>query len=175
MVSSKDDISGSGECSSGGSRASSSRAGPPTSATCPERLAADQPERAERTHLGEQGELVGAEAAAARQIRGVGKRPPRPLGLDRLAGLLAQAVDVAQADPEAAVLPAAAPAGVVDVRRVDLDAVPLGVLDQGRRVVEAHRPGVEQAGVEGRRVVALEVGRGVDDEREAGRVGLGKP
>ena len=51
----------------------------------------------------------------------------------------------------------------------------LGVLDQSRGVVEAHRPGVQESGVEGGGVVASEVGAGIGDEREAGGVRLGEP
>ena len=49
-----------------------------------------------------------------------------------------------------------------------------GVLDQRRRVVEAHRPGVEQRDVEGGGVVGLELGAGVGDQREARGVRLGE-
>ena len=60
-------------------------------------------------------------------------------------------------------------------RLADLDAVPLGVVDQRLRRVEAHRLGVEQRRAERRRVVPLEPGRRVDQQREADRVRLGEP
>ncbi len=64
-----------------------------------------------------------------------------------------------------------------NTRCVDIDgehahAVPPGVLDQRRGVVEPHRPGVEERAQERRRVVRLEVGGGVGDEGEAGGVRL---
>ena len=52
--------------------------------------------------------------------------------------------------------------------------MPLRVFDEHGRRVEAHGLVVEQAAGEGCEVVDLEVGRGIGDEREAGRVRLGK-
>ncbi len=62
----------------------------------------------------------------------------------------------------------------VDVDGADADAVADGVAHQRRRMIKAHRPVVEQRAEEGRRVVGLEVGRGVGDERERRRVRLGE-
>ena len=59
-------------------------------------------------------------------------------------------------------------------RPADLDAVPLGVVHQRLRRVEAHRLRVEQRRAERGRVVQLEPGRGVDQQREADRVALGE-
>ena len=71
-------------------------------------------------------------------------------------------------------LPGALPLRMIHIDRAHLDAVPFGVLDQRRGVVEAHRPGVQQAGGEGGRVVAAQPGRGVGDEREARGVRFGE-
>ena len=49
-----------------------------------------------------------------------------------------------------------------------------GVLDQLRGRVEAHRLAVQQRGEEGRGREALEPGRGIHQQREAGGVGFGK-
>ena len=51
----------------------------------------------------------------------------------------------------------------------------LRVLDQCRRMVEPHRLVVQQRGIEGGRIVDLQIRAGIDDEREARRVRLGKP
>jgi hypothetical protein len=51
--------------------------------------------------------------------------------------------------------------------------VAAGVLDQLRRAVEAHRLAVEAA-QKGRRLEALEPGRHIHQQREAGRVGFRK-
>ena len=48
----------------------------------------------------------------------------------------------------------------------------LGVLHHGRRMIEAHRPRVQQRAGEGRRVVRLQIRRGVGEEREARGVGV---
>jgi hypothetical protein len=48
------------------------------------------------------------------------------------------------------------------------------VAHQLRRRVEAHRLAVEQRGQEGVRVVALEPGADVDQQRKAGGVALGE-
>ena len=55
-----------------------------------------------------------------------------------------------------------------------VDPVLAGVADDLGRGVEAHRLGVEERAGEDRRVVALEPGRGVDEEREARGVALGE-
>ncbi len=49
-----------------------------------------------------------------------------------------------------------------------------GIADEGGRVIETHGLVVEQGAQEGGRVVRLEVGRGVGDERERGGVRFGK-
>ena len=52
--------------------------------------------------------------------------------------------------------------------------MPLGIFDEGGRVIKAHRLVVEQSGREGRQVVALQIGAGIGDDRKAGRVGFWK-
>jgi hypothetical protein len=49
-----------------------------------------------------------------------------------------------------------------------------GVADDLGRLVEAHRLAVEQGRAEDLRVVAFEPGRGIGQQREAGRVAFGK-
>jgi hypothetical protein len=65
-------------------------------------------------------------------------------------------------------------AAVLHVHRQRRHAVAARVLEQGVRRVEAHGLRVEQRADERRRVVALEVARGVGDERERGGVRLGE-
>ena len=52
--------------------------------------------------------------------------------------------------------------------------MPLRVLDQRGRMVEAHRPVVQHRSEEGRRVTALDPGAGVGEQREAGGVRFGE-
>ena len=68
----------------------------------------------------------------------------------------------------------AVPVARVHVHRPHLDAVAPRVPHDLRRRVEAHRLAVEQRRGERRRVVALEPGRDVHQQREARRVGLGE-
>ena len=63
---------------------------------------------------------------------------------------------------------------MVDVDLAHLDAVVDRVAHELGRGVEAHRLGVEDGGAEHVGVVALEPGRDVDQEREAGGVALGE-
>jgi hypothetical protein len=63
---------------------------------------------------------------------------------------------------------------VVDIRRAHLDVMPAGVAHQLRRRVKTHRLAVEQRATKCRRVVALEPGRDIDQQREARRMGLGE-
>ena len=58
--------------------------------------------------------------------------------------------------------------------RAHLDAVRARIAHQLRRRVEPHRLAVDQRGAECRRLVALEPGGDVDQQREARGVGLGK-
>jgi hypothetical protein len=76
--------------------------------------------------------------------------------------------------PAAVVQQLVVPVAVIDVHRQHGDAVAPRVLDQLRGGVEAHGLAVQQADVEGRRVVALEPGGDVGQQGEARRVGLGE-
>ncbi len=149
----------------------------------PERGAAGETERGEGAHGGEVLELVLLEVAAADEVLGIREGRLRLLDLDRDAGPRPQASDEPEAEADGAggrmgiaraVLPAASDARVLDVHRPDLDAVALGVLDQGRRMVEAHGPGVQQPEIEGGGVVGLELGAGVGDQGEARGVRFGE-
>ena len=94
---------------------------------------------------------------------------------DPLPHLRPQPVDVAQADADGAVvLDHAVPLRRLHVDRPEAHAVALRVLDQRRRVVEPHRLVVEERGIERAREVGLQIGAGVDDQREAGGVRLGE-
>ena len=53
--------------------------------------------------------------------------------------------------------------------------MPLRVFHERRRVVEAHRPRVQDRGVEGGRVVRLQIRARVRDQRERRRVRFGEP
>ena len=145
----------------------------------PQRLAPVEPQRAEGVGLGQPDHGRPPQARPPLQLLqgAVGLEP----GGDDPDGLrLGQALDLPQAQPDRghqrpAPLPRlqrAVPMAVIDVDRADLDAVVDGIADQLRRGVEAHRLGVEDGGTEHVRVVALEPGRDVDQEREAGRVAL---
>ena len=68
----------------------------------------------------------------------------------------------------------AVPVAGVDVGVAHLDAVLAGVAHELGRLVEAHRLAVEQRGAEDLRVVPLDPGRDVDEQREARRVALGE-
>ena len=120
--------------------------------------------------MGQPFELLGREVTALSKIGGVGEGRSRTLGLDDFGGRSLETVDVTQADAHRTVLPAAAPPRLVDIHRPETHPAALAVLDQGCGVIEAHRPGVEKTCVEGRWVVGLEVGGGVDQESKAGGV-----
>ena len=81
-----------------------------------------------------------------------------------------QPIHIHQPQPHAAVgLDAALPVGRLHVDRREADAVPLRVLDERRRMIEPHRLVVQHRREERRRVVRLQVGAGIDEQREARR------
>ena len=80
----------------------------------------------------------------------------------------------ARRSPRSDRLQRAVPARGVDADRADLDAVLARVAHDLRRGVEAHRLGVEQRRAEHVRMLALQPGRGVGDQREGGGVALRK-
>ena len=121
---------------------------PATAARRPRRGSADPCGRASARH---------ARDGAARRRCACPALPDRPLTMrspSRSAPSFKRAIPVAD----------------LHVRRPHLDAVAARVLHQLRRRVEAHRLAVEQRRAERRRVVALDPGRDVDQQREARRV-----
>src|SRR5690554_3646733 len=66
------------------------------------------------------------------------------------------------------------PFALIDVDRKDGDAMPLRVVDEGRRVVETHRPSVEEGAAERLMMVPFEIGRDISEDGEACRVALGE-
>ncbi len=147
----------------------------------PQRRAPAQPHRAEGVGLGQPGQRRRRHAGAApdrqRLCIEVAARGRDPFGI-----ILAETLDLAQAEAQriaaagpvrlAAGLQRAVPVRAVDVGRAHLDAVLAGVAHDLRRGVEAHRLAVQERAGEDRRVVALQPGRDIDQEREARRVAL---
>ena len=86
----------------------------------------------------------------------------------------AQALHELHAEPDGAAFPAAMPTGVIDVDRQYRHAMPFRILDQRGRMVETHRPRVEQCDVERGRVMRFQIRARICDQREAGRVRLGE-
>ncbi len=115
-------------------------------------------------------------ATAPRRRRRRADAPPALRRHDRRAVGVRQPLHHAQAQPhrEAAVrrLQRAIPAAGVDADRPHLHAMLAGVAHDLRRRVEAHRLRVQQRAAEHVRMVALQPGRGIGDQREAGRVAL---
>ena len=69
----------------------------------PQSLSAGEPERSERAAVGERGELVLAQAGAAREVLGGREAGDRLLALDRLARFLTEGLHEAQAEAQSAV------------------------------------------------------------------------
>ena len=91
----------------------------------------------------------------------------------------AQAIDLAQAEPQrrrdvAIAFEAVIPAALVDVDRAHLDAVILCIADDLRGRVKPHRLRVEQPAGEGGGVMAFEPARHIDEMRKARRMAFGK-
>src|SRR4029077_5549754 len=68
----------------------------------------------------------------------------------------------------------AVPIAEIHIRRPYLDVVLARVAHELGRLIEAHRLAVEDRGAEDVRVVALDPGRHIDEEREARRMAFGK-
>ena len=103
------------------------------------------------------------------------------LGFEPMARGLAKTLGEAQAQAHSgwvagfrSRLEGAFPARGHDVDGADFHPMTLGILDQCRRAVEPHGPGVEQPGEEGGGVVAFQVGGRVGDQRKGGRMGFGE-
>src|SRR5439155_3822545 len=93
--------------------------------------------------------------------------------------LLAQSLDLAEAEAHRMAvvrgsLKRAVPQAVIDVRFPHLDAMLARIANELSGLVEAHRLAVEDGGAEDVRIMALDPRRGVDQEREACGVALGK-
>ena len=180
--------------STGSRRASPRSASSPAAATgrrpAPPRRAArassrpSRPARAPRA--GVRPKAASAPACASRSSSpGPQRAPPReildrrerPLRLRALRSAcpvaLPQPLHEAQAEPHLAAPPTGTSTRscVTSIGRMR-DAVALRVLDQRRRVVEAHRPRVQQRRVERGGMVRLQVRARVRDQREARRVRL---
>src|SRR5439155_7627672 len=120
---------------------------------------------------GEVGELLAIEPRAARGVYRRCERPDRARGDEGVRRALAQTFHAAQAEPDRA--HTARPRERLrapDVDGQDAQRVALRVLDDRRRVVEAHWLVVEQRRVELRGMVKLQIGAGVGEQGEAGRV-----
>ena len=158
--------SGSGRSPSSPATAQSAR--PPVDAERREGVGAGQGLEGPRVHLRPPPELVHAlEPGAAGRHQGLDGRGLEPL-------------DLAEAEAERHAAVAEGLEGAVPIARVHVDGpdphpVLAGVAHDLGGGVEAHRLAVEQRTGEGRRVVALDPGGHVDEEREAGGVGLGEP
>ena len=92
-------------------------------------------------------------------------------------GGLRKALHEAQTEPQrerpaACGLERAVPVAHVDIDRAHLDAVAARILHELRRRIEPHRLAVDERRREGGRLVTLEPGRDVHEQREARRVGI---
>ncbi len=131
---------------------------------------------AQRGCLGQYGEVMPVEAGAGGKVLDGGKRP-FPAGLfDALCARCPHALDHAQAEPQrlraAEDFQCAVPVAVAHISRQHLDAVALCILDQLCGLVKAHRLRVEQSAGKGSRVMALQPGGDVHQQRKTGCVGL---
>ena len=136
------------------------------------------------TDLGQRVEFVLVQPYAPRKLANRPEvRPFGPVRNDLRSRLGPQFPDIRQ--PQAHASSAARPRrrqvdhGAAHVRRIDIDrqhahAVPLSILDQDGRRVEAHRLAVEQGRQKLRRIVRLQVRTGIRQLGEASRVRLGK-
>ena len=81
----------------------------------------------------------------------------------------AQAADVAEPEAKKVVVAfnGAIPFGDVDIDGQNAQAMALGILDENRGVVKAHRLIVQERACEGREIVALEPGAGIGKKRKA--------
>src|SRR6185436_8000109 len=150
------------------------RAGGPGGARhLPEGRPASHAEGGEGPDLRQGGDLGRVQVATADEVVHALERRALALLLDNLRGAPAEPLHEAEAEADRsgrrrlagppvtpalgdlAVFPMAADAGDLDVHRPDLDAAALRVLDQRGRMVEAHRPGVEEAEKERGRMVRL--------------------
>ena len=128
----------------------------------------------ERADRGQRGHLRRVGPAARRHVR---HRRERTLARARASAsptTWRKPGDVAQADADRALLDGAQPLGAGHVDGPHAHAAPPRVGHQRRRMIKAHRPVVEQRREERGGMVRLQVAAGVDEQREAGGVALGK-
>src|SRR4030095_10505932 len=86
-----------------------------------------------------------------------------------------KAVYVHEADADSAIgLDATEPVGLLHVDRMEADTATLRVLDERRRVIEPHRLVVEERRVERGWEMRFQIGARVGQQREAGRVRIGR-
>src|SRR5262249_47817273 len=71
-------------------------------------------------------------------------------------------------------LQCAVPFAEIDVDATHLDAVLARVAHELRRLIEAHRLAVDDGGAEDVGIVALDPGRGIDEQREARSMAFGE-
>jgi hypothetical protein len=126
-------------------------------------------------HSGQPGEFVLAQLRnAPHQVVDAGERTFLPGAQHGQGGLLAQPLHVAQAHADRAhpglSFHRAAPVRTGHIDGPHLQPVPLGVLDDGGRMVEPHGLVVQQRGNEGRRIVAFQIGARISQQGETGRV-----
>ena len=133
-------------------------------------------EAVEGADFGEAGEFVFAELGDAKgEVVDAGEGAGFAGAEDGAGGLFAESFGIAQTEAEMALGgDRAVPIGLEDVDGEDAEAVALGVFDEDRWGVEAHRLIVEHRAGEGGEVAAFQVGAGVGEEREAGGVRLGE-
>ena len=141
----------------------------------PERGAPRTAEPCERSRLRQARQLVGTQAAAAGEIVHALEGGLFLLGLDVAPRRLAKPVYEPQPEADPSLFPAASPSRACDVDRTDLGPVPLRVLDEGGRVVEAHGPRVQQSGEKCGGMAGLQITARVGDQGKARGVRLGKP
>jgi len=150
----------------------------------PERIAPmlNLTKRVERAHTSQRHKFLAIEFRHLQsQVIYICKRhAAAPRGQQRLGRGLTQTLDVMEPDAqrECAIrflFERAEPLRMLHANGAHVQPVTLRILDEHRRRVEAHGLVVEQAAGESCQKMHLEVGRGIGDEREAGRVRLGKP
>ena len=94
---------------------------------------------------------------------------------DGLPRVGAQPLHVGESHADGAIrLDVARPLRHLHIDRRKPDPAPLRVLHQRGRLIEPHRLVVEQRRVERRRIVRLEIGTGIDQQGETGRMRFGK-
>ena len=142
---------------------------------CHKRRAAIELQRRKGVGRGQPRHHRPAQPRAAHEIFPADKRPPRPRACSIVRACTSDSPrTIAQAQPQRAAFQRAIPVAGVHVDRAHLDAVLAGVAHQLGRRIKTHRLAVEQRRGERGRIVMLQPGRDVDQQREAGGVRFGK-